>query len=171
MNKEIDKLCINDINTTTSGNTLQYQTLIDSTNKDLISTFRYNIKLPKNIDIFNDIIKSINTIETQEMREFIKKLIYSLKYLLIINNDSNTISNHLSNIKMSQINDGSVLLEWIYDNFRIGFSVEPNIIDSSYYIVTDDNVNGSYMSISKHLRVDEFDSILKDILQFVLRNT
>jgi len=32
--------------------------------------------------------------------------------------------------------DESILIEWIFSNFRIGFSIEPNSKDSSWYLVT-----------------------------------
>jgi hypothetical protein len=39
-------------------------------------------------------------------------------------------------LRASLPEDGSVSLEWISPDFRLGFNIEPNPDDSSWYIVT-----------------------------------
>lgn len=38
--------------------------------------------------------------------------------------------------------DGSFLIEWIYEDFRVGFSIESDQKDSSWYLVSRENVGG-----------------------------
>jgi len=37
--------------------------------------------------------------------------------------------------------DGSVLLEWIFSDFRVGFNIEPNPDDSGWHLVSDKTHN------------------------------
>jgi hypothetical protein len=38
------------------------------------------------------------------------------------------------------VDDGSVLIEWIFKDFRMGFTVEPNPEDSGWYLVSNRNL-------------------------------
>lgn len=44
--------------------------------------------------------------------------------------------NHLSNIRARLVDDGSILLDWIFPDYRIGISVEENFMESNWYIVS-----------------------------------
>ena len=39
---------------------------------------------------------------------------------------------HLPPLQAFNVDDGSVLIEWIFGNFRIGFNIEPNPEDSGW---------------------------------------
>jgi len=49
------------------------------------------------------------------------------------------VSAHLSE-------DGSVLLEWIFPDFRIGFNIEPNPADSGWHLVSNKRLGESAVS-------------------------
>jgi hypothetical protein len=42
----------------------------------------------------------------------------------------------------SNVDDGSVLIEWIFSDFRIAFSIEPDAKESSWYLVSNENLGG-----------------------------
>jgi len=43
---------------------------------------------------------------------------------------------HLPPLRAFNVDDGSVLIEWIFGDFRIGFGIEPNSEDSGWYLVS-----------------------------------
>jgi hypothetical protein len=43
---------------------------------------------------------------------------------------------HLPPVRAFNVDDGSVLIEWIFADFRIGFNIEPNPENSSWYLVS-----------------------------------
>jgi len=47
---------------------------------------------------------------------------------------------HLPPLQAFNVDDGSVLIEWIFSNFRIGFNIEPNPEDSGWYLVSSKNL-------------------------------
>lgn len=51
---------------------------------------------------------------------------------------------HLPRLHTFDLEDGSLLIEWIFDDFRIGFGVEPTPSESSWYLVSNarlENIN------------------------------
>ena len=66
------------------------------------------------------------------------------------------------------VQDGSLLIEWIFDDFRVGFSIEQNPSESSWYLVSnaklgDINVAGD---ISQH--ESETQILMLKLLTFVI---
>jgi hypothetical protein len=43
---------------------------------------------------------------------------------------------NLPPVRASLEEDGSVLIEWMTQDFRLGFNIEPNPTDSGWYVVT-----------------------------------
>lgn len=132
---------------------------------------RYYLAMPQNMDVFSTIIKKSSTIENPEMVDYIKGLTESLRNVLHNFDNREKISNRLSKFILNNMPDKSVLIEWNFDNFRIGFSIEPNLDQSSYYVISDDKISGSYSSQSYLLKPDQFDTVANNIMNFVLRNT
>ena len=67
------------------------------------------------------------------------------------------------------IEENSLLIEWIFKDFRIGFSFEKKESNSSWYIAF--NEKYSEISASGFIKENEIDDLLKHILVFVLSNT
>lgn len=60
---------------------------------------------------------------------------------------------HLPQLEAFNVDDGSLLIEWLFEDFRIGFSLEINISESNWYLVTNQKlgeINASgYLSDTK----------------------
>lgn len=54
----------------------------------------------------------------------------------IISASPNFKPDDLPYLRASEAEDGSMLIEWIFDDFRIGFSIEPTSDKSSWYVVS-----------------------------------
>ena len=59
--------------------------------------------------------------------------------------------------------DGSVLLEWIFPNFRIGFNIEPNPDDSGYHLVS----NKKLGERTESEQLANMDKIVVQLLLFI----
>lgn len=66
------------------------------------------------------------------------------------------------------VDDGSILLEWIFSDFRIGFSIEPVSEESSWFLVT--NQKHGEISASGYLS-DQNEKIILWLIYFVLGNS
>lgn len=50
----------------------------------------------------------------------------------------------LPSIRAVEREDNSLLIEWIFDNFRIGFSIEQKVQESGWYLVTGDKLGNIF---------------------------
>jgi hypothetical protein len=64
------------------------------------------------------------------------------------------------------VDDNSFLIEWIFNDFRIGFSVEQNINDSSWYLVS--NKKYGVINASGYLSIKDSRSLILWLLTFVI---
>ena len=69
-------------------------------------------------------------------------------------------------LNATNLEDDSLLIEWTFPTFRIGFVIETNKEDSVWYLVstiekTDFNKSGSLISIDK-------ERLLMDLVSFVI---
>lgn len=131
----------------------------------------YNFKLPSNIDIFTNInIKDID-FKNPKVKENLELFIDIFRKAMENYCSNHNILNQLNKLIISQDEDGAASIGWNYNNFRISFSFEINEEESSYVIVTDDKTTGEYSSRSGFLNKEKYNSVLIQIIKFVLENT
>jgi hypothetical protein len=80
------------------------------------------------------------------------------------------ISNRLPQIHLTEQEDNSALIEWNFENFRIGFLIESQPKKSFYFIVHEDNTIGAYRSETRCLN-NAYNEILSNIVNFVLKHS
>jgi hypothetical protein len=76
---------------------------------------------------------------------------------------------HLPSLILNILEDRSALLEWGFRDFKIGFSFEIEIKESSWYFVA--NEKFQFASLNGKLDLDNEDVFLSNILFFVSKNT
>ena len=66
------------------------------------------------------------------------------------------------------VQDGSLLIEWIFDDFRVGFSIEPIPSDSSWYLVSNEKLGD--ISVAGHISQHESETqiLMLTLLNFVI---
>ena len=67
------------------------------------------------------------------------------------------------------LDDGSTLIEWIFTDFRIGFNVEPNPEESSWYLAS--NRNLGELNASGYISNPHFNRLLLWLFNFALLNS
>lgn len=137
----------------TSGGkpSLQYYPLLNIPN--LIRTALDVTHQTENRDIANEGKKVLLLI--QEMVNSFKELKLDLGYL--------------SPLNAYNVDDGSLLIEWVFRDFRIGFSYEPNPNESGWYLIT--NRTLGEISASGYLSNDNYESLILWLLNFALSNS
>jgi hypothetical protein len=135
-----------------------------------IRTSDYHSNLPNDINIFSRIDENIDKIENKDIYNFIKQFLTIFQETLIsIINYFDNLSNYLPPLTLSILDDGSVLIEWIFKDFRVGFSIEPHVDESSWYMVTNQNLEE--FSRSGKLELSKASNLLKEIIMITLKNT
>ena len=82
-------------------------------------------------------------------------------------NKPGRVSYCLPNLMVSELDDESVLIEWIFHNCRIGFSVEPNLEESSYYLISRNCSGTQYYAETREIGND-IESAVDNAVGFVL---
>lgn len=75
---------------------------------------------------------------------------------------------YLPQIHAFSVDDGSILLEWIFPDFRIGFSIEQNNSESGWYLVTRKKLGE--ISASGNLADVDTQGVVIWLIDFVLAN-
>jgi hypothetical protein len=71
-------------------------------------------------------------------------------------------------IRVAELEDGGIILEWIFENFRMGFNLETNHDKSGYFLVSKESA-GEIRS-SGYLKGLKLESIIQSLLTIVLNN-
>jgi hypothetical protein len=144
--------------------------VVDNTSNSYTTSEPYGAVLPKNIDVFSGLTTSILNIEDPEVAKQVKQVLLGLYLSLQSAIKHKEFSNYLSRIHLVQQDDHTALLEWNFQNFRVGFRLEPDKAESSCFVVSQDNDAGSYMANTWKLDSDPF-PLVDRIVKYVLENT
>jgi hypothetical protein len=126
--------------------------------------------LPYSINIFTTISKhfSLDTITDSSLKAKVLQILNALNEAIIGIPEINNTEQYLSKLHLVEQEDKSILIEWMYRDFRIGFVVCKPVDDSYYFFVSQ---NGDAF-VSKSSKIgDNINILAHDIVQYVIRNT
>lgn len=129
----------------------------------------YYVPLPSGVDVFRNIMSDLGNINSIEVRKLALEFIQKLRSAILALPQFYKASVILSPLKINESEDGSVLLEWNFRDFRFGFSIDEEIANSYWYLVT--NRKLEELSVSGDLDVRDADEIIFKTLKYVLENT
>ena len=128
---------------------------------DLLSDY---ISLPPNTNVIQSALSSLKSLSNSDLVQYAKKI------LLIIQENLNVFAKEetelLPPIRVFDVEDGSILIEWIFKDFRIGFNIESNINESGWYLVT--NKNLGEINASAYILDGNIKKIILWLLYFVI---
>jgi len=109
------------------------------------------------------------SISDRQMAQAVKNLIDTIDEVVYAFVAAGGNIDALSPLRASLPEDGSVSLEWISPDFRLGFNIEPNPDDSGWYIVTSKRLDeiGAYGVLSGL----NSRGLIDLVLNFVLSNS
>jgi hypothetical protein len=146
------------------------QITIDITSNSYEDNTPYGTVLPSNINVFSSLAARLLTIENQDVIQQVKQTLLYIYRALQKANVQRKINNYLSRINLVQQQDMAALLEWNFENFRVGFTLEPNRDESSYYIISQDNSIEAFQVDTQKINPD-FSRPVEKIVKYVLENT
>ena len=150
------------------------------TNSKLIST---KIEFPKKTfgrrfykyysKELNIIVLSLNTITKTKNKEVAKetqKLLFIIQKTIFLFKHAGFDLSNVPPLHTINVDDGSVLIEWIFNDFRIGFSIEPNKEDSSWYLVS--NKKLGEINISGYISTNiDIEMLISKLINFIISNS
>lgn len=76
---------------------------------------------------------------------------------------------YLPQLQAFKVDDGSILIEWIFDDFRLGFSIEPEVQESSWYLVSSKNLGE--ISASGYIPRTDIKNLILWLTNFVVSHS
>lgn len=117
-------------------------------------------------DLFDSARRCLRRIDDCELRQRAQGVLDTIQQAMRTLTQYLLESRHLPPWQVSLVDDGSVLIEWAFPDLRLGFSVEPNPKDSSWYLVSTRALGG--ISASGYLSPGNLGHLIPWLLQLVL---
>lgn len=130
--------------------------------------YAHYFPLPQQSALFRNAWKVVREINNQDIAKSARELLITLQDTLAIYQQSGFDLSHLPPLHAFFVNDGSILFEWIFNDFRIGFNIEANPNDSGWYLVS--NRKLGEISASGYMGV-EINKLIILLLSFILTNS
>ena len=92
--------------------------------------------MPKRSTILMHAWVFVRNLENKQIAEKAKQILSEIHKALYLSHGLDAGFDQVPPLHAFEVDDGSVLFEWILDDFRIGFSIESNLDDSSWYLVS-----------------------------------
>jgi len=126
---------------------------------------------PVNIDIFPvQLTKMLNSLSEYNVQRQACEIVYSLYRILNDLMSKEQFTNYLAKLHITEQEDKTGLIEWNFEKFRIGFSIEPDPNKSGYYFILDDYVTDTFSMKTKRFGSHIYE-ILEKFVHYVLENT
>ena len=129
----------------------------------------YIYRFSSNCDILRETDFGKPTKENAKTIQYVQSLVAALQNVLLNNRINIKPSSVLPPLKFRWLEDNSALIEWIFKDFRIGFSIEPEIEESGWYLVSNDNLQE--VSASGTLQFENLEPLIIELLNFALANS
>jgi hypothetical protein len=169
INEEIKskKYCVHS-NNTTSGVFKEPQVLYEESKSgsDFSSEY-FDIPL-SDVNFLANVEKNLSTIKDPNVKNSTIILIIKILKIVTLYFNYQNESKFLPALNFNQLDDNSVLMEWIFKDFRIGFSIEPNSEESSWYLIANNKIDES--NLQGLINDKDFDLNLKRLLLALFRN-
>lgn len=144
---------------------------ISQVNQTIGSSIYHNffpITLEDNI-IYGALNTPLKQLQNQEVVKEAKKLLLTINKIVKKFQQYGFDLYFLPLLHTFPVDDGSLLIEWIFEDFRIGFSLEQESSESSWYLVT--NPKFGEISASGYLSDVDNEKIVIWLLNFILVNS
>jgi len=161
---------INSYKTSATASARVVRATIENTTSTFSAKESYGTVLPTNIDVFSGLTQKVTGLDNSEVALQVKQVILCLYLSLQKAHRKKSLSNYLSRINIVQQEDKAALLEWSFQDFRVGFTLEPEKSESGYFVVSQDKSAGSFMTDTQKLD-DNISRTVDSIVEYVLENT
>jgi hypothetical protein len=105
-------------------------------------------------------------IQNSRVREQVDELLSTLRNMLGVIQQVRGDLGHIPPLHASPGDGESVLVEWVFPDFRVGFNIEPNAEDSGWHLVSNKNLDE--LTASGYLR--NVQEVVALLLDFILAN-
>jgi hypothetical protein len=124
--------------------------------------------VPRYFNLISNALDKLKSFKVDAVKKQAENVLINIAYFLSIYPIN--LDNKFNKILITELEDSSAMIEWIFDSFRIGFSLEADPHDASYFFVSNDKSTGIYNAYSKPLN-DNIQELLSAVVGYVIGNT
>lgn len=118
----------------------------------------------KSSNIIGRALLGVDATKPQEMINIALRILLNIQTTVDAFKDSRTFPDYIPQVRTFAPEDGSILIEWNFDNFRIGFNIEEDISENSWYLISN---NLGKVSASGYIIDSNIESIVSWVLAFI----
>ncbi len=111
----------------------------------------------------------VEQLQDKKLAEEVKSFLLEIRRAVMSLPSSMLQSRGLPPLHASSLEDGSVLIEWIFNDFRIGFHIDSLSRESSWHLVSTRNLDE--INASGRISKSNLKTVLSDCLNFILLNS
>ena len=114
---------------------------------------------------------AVGQVKERDIADEARRILLIIAETILIFQSRGVDLGHLPHLHAFDVQDGSILIEWIFDDFRLGFSIEPVPTESSWYLVS--NAKLGYIGTSGDISQDESETqnLMLELLTFVISHS
>lgn len=124
---------------------------------------------PREFDLLKEVIEGLPTLDNRQVYESTHRLFLAFQRILNVNSNVIESTRCLPPLRFHRLEDSTALIEWIFKDFRVGFTMEQDERESGWYLVSNRNLREA--SESGLLNMEEIDILLSRLVSFVMSNT
>ena len=111
---------------------------------------------------------AVGQVKDQSVADEARNILLIIEKTILIAQSKGVDLAHLPQLHAFDVQDSSILIEWIFDDFRVGFSIEPIPSESSWYLVSTAKLGD--ISVTRNISQNEFDihNLMLKLLAFVI---
>ena len=119
-------------------------------------------------DLITSAWNAVEQIEDPKVADEARNTLLIIEKTILIAQSKGVDLGHLPQLHAFDVQDGSILIEWVFDDFRVGFSIEPIPFESSWYLVSNEKLGD--ISVARNMPQDEFkiQDLMLELLDFVI---
>lgn len=125
--------------------------------------------IPDINSIINDAWQKLNYSDNYTLVERAKTILSKIQEMIDAFNQFGFDLGYLPPINTFYPDDESILIEWLFEDFRVGFNIEPIKEESGWYLITNKKLGS--ISASGFYSDNVFNTIILWLLNFIISNS
>lgn len=121
----------------------------------------------KESDIISNALLSVDQLKSELMVSTAINILLSIQSTANAFRESKACPDILPQVRTVAPDDGSILIEWIFDNFRINFNIEEDYRQSSWHLISN---NMGDVSASGYIQLEDIETINIWLFGFIILN-
>ena len=111
---------------------------------------------------------AVGQVEDEKVADKARRILLIIEETILIFQSNGVDFGHLPHLHAFDVQDGSILIEWIFDDFRVGFSIEPIPTESCWYLVSNEKLGD--ISVAGDISQNGFETqnLMSKLLTFVI---